>query len=69
MKKILILSSLITMMFLSSGCATWDGVKQDSNEGWDKTKEVSSDAWDATKDGSKKAWKSTKEAVHDATAD
>ena len=69
MKKILILSSLIAVMLLSSGCATWNAAKQDSRDGWDKTKEVSSDAWDATKDGSKKAWDSTKEAVHDATAD
>lgn len=40
-----------TILFISifSGCATWDGVKQDSSEGWEKTKEVSGNAWDKTK--------------------
>ncbi len=56
MTRILIVSSFIVVGLLSSGCATWDGVKKDSNDGWEKTKEVSGDAWN-----------STKEAVHNAT--
>ncbi len=68
-KKILIFSSLIIVGLLSSGCATWEGVKQDSQDGWDKTKDVSEEAWDATKEGAGDAWKATKSAVHDATED
>ena len=30
--------ALIAISVISSGCATWNGVKQDSNEAWDSTK-------------------------------
>lgn len=56
MKKLLLIFTLITITLLSSGCATWEGVKKDTN-----------DAWDATKESTNKAYKSTKKAIHDAT--
>lgn len=65
-KSILILVSSILLM---SGCATWKGVKQDSNEAWDTTKTTSKKAWKATKEGVSDAYDSTKEAIHEATAD
>lgn len=48
--------TLILMVFVLGGCATWKGVKKDS-----------SDAWEATKDGTSKAYKSTKKAINEAT--
>jgi len=63
MRKILLLSSIILIGFLSSGCATWNGVKEDSQDGWEKTKEVSSDAWEKTKEVGSEAWNNTKKAV------
>jgi len=56
MKKSLLTFTLITITLLNSGCATWEGVKKDTN-----------DAWDATKETTNKAYKSTKKAIHDAT--
>jgi len=38
MKKILLLISLVTIGFMTSGCATWDGVKKDSSNAWSSTK-------------------------------
>jgi predicted small secreted protein len=38
MKKVLILVSAVFMVFLASGCATWDGVKKDSSDAWKSTK-------------------------------
>ena len=56
MKKLFLILSFMIIAIFNSGCATWDGIKQDSN-----------DAWDATKDTTNKAYKSTKKAIHDAT--
>ncbi len=39
MKKLLALS-LIAIALLSSGCATWDGVKEDSKKAYDTTKDA-----------------------------
>lgn len=47
---------LIIFIALFQGCATWNGIKQDSNEVWQGTKEVSGKAYD-----------STKRAIHDIT--
>ncbi|MDY0326679.1 MAG: entericidin EcnAB [Arcobacteraceae bacterium] len=49
--------TLFCVVFFS-GCATWKGVKQDSE-----------DAWDVTKETSVKAYKSTKKVINEATAD
>ncbi|MGA1931545.1 entericidin EcnAB [Arcobacter sp. YIC-464] len=54
MKKLLLIT--ITSIFVFTGCATWEGVKEDS-----------SDAWSATKKGTKKVYEGTKEAIHNAT--
>jgi uncharacterized protein YxeA len=40
MKKILILATIITFGVISSGCATWDGIKTDSKNAYDSTKEA-----------------------------
>ena len=50
------LTIIAILTILISGCATWDGVKKDSNS-----------AWETTKDTSSKAYESTKEAIHNAT--
>ncbi|MEA1955785.1 MAG: entericidin EcnAB [Campylobacterota bacterium] len=44
MKKILILSILIILGLMSSGCATWDGVKKDSSGAWNSSKKAVHDA-------------------------
>ena len=49
---------LIILIISFQGCATWLGIKKDSN-----------DAWKVTKDTSGKAYDSTKKAIHEATAD
>lgn len=56
MKRFVFLFSAVFLSFALTGCATWEGVKQDSSDAWEKTKEVSSDAYD-----------STKKAIHEAT--
>ena len=56
MKKFWNFTIIAFLVFIISGCATWDGVKKDSK-----------DAWEATKDTSSKAYDSTKEAIHNAT--
>lgn len=40
---------LIVFIILFQGCATWNGLKQDSKEAWQNTKEVSGKAYDSTK--------------------
>ena len=40
---------LIIFIFLLQGCATWNGLKQDSKVAWEGTKEVSGKAYDSTK--------------------
>jgi len=39
MKKLLVLS-ILTIAVFSSGCATWDGLKKDSNKAYNSTKET-----------------------------
>ena len=38
MKKLLMIAMFMVVAVVSTGCATWDGVKQDSNKGWNATK-------------------------------
>ena len=33
---VLMLLSVFTLVF--TGCATWDGIKKDTNDGWEATK-------------------------------
>ncbi|MEA3499217.1 MAG: entericidin EcnAB [Campylobacterota bacterium] len=40
MKKFLMLAVFVVISMVSTGCATWDGVKQDSSDGWDATKDA-----------------------------
>ena len=40
---------LIILIFVFQGCATWNGLKQDSKVAWEGTKEVSGKAYDSTK--------------------
>lgn len=40
MKRFLILTTVFTIGFIMSGCATWHGVKQDSAQAWDSTKKT-----------------------------
>jgi predicted small secreted protein len=40
MKKTLMLAILVALSMLSTGCATWDAVKQDSGNAWDSTKDA-----------------------------
>ena len=40
MKKILILSTIVILGLVSTGCSTWAGVKKDTSEAWDSTKEA-----------------------------
>lgn len=36
--KILNLVLVLTTILVSTGCATWEGIKQDSSSGWEATK-------------------------------
>ncbi len=40
---------LIVLIMIFQGCATWNGIKQDSKVVWEGTKEVSGKAYDSTK--------------------
>ena len=45
MKKVAILISIISALFVGTGCSsTWDGVKNDTNKAWKSTKETVHDA-------------------------
>jgi len=44
MQKLLISLSIILITIVSSGCATWDAVKEDSKNAYDSTKEAIHDA-------------------------
>lgn len=48
MKKTLAFTFLLATLF--TGCATWDGLQEDSSDAWETTKEVSEDAWENTKE-------------------
>jgi PBP1b-binding outer membrane lipoprotein LpoB len=56
MMKKNIFKFIIIGLFIN-GCATWEGIKQDSSDAWETTKEKSQDTWN-----------STKEALEDATS-
>jgi hypothetical protein len=49
---------LVILIFSFQGCATWMGVKKDS--------EI---AWEVTKDTSNKVYKSVKKGINEATSD
>jgi hypothetical protein len=49
---------LIILIILFQGCATWTGVKKDTNH-----------AWDVTKGTSKDVYKSVKKSINEATSD
>ena len=41
MKKIIILTVLMTLTMIMSGCSkTWNGVKQDTSKAWDTSKKA-----------------------------
>ncbi len=40
---------LIVLITIFQGCATWNGLKQDSKVVWEGTKELSGKAYDSTK--------------------
>lgn len=40
MKKLLLPLSILLLIIVSSGCATWDGLKEDSKNAYDSTKEA-----------------------------
>jgi len=63
MKKLLIYTFVLLLAIAFSGCATWDGLQEDSRDTWEDTKEVSKEAWGKTKDVSSEAWENTKQAV------
>ena len=44
MNKLLLVLSIILITFVSSGCATWDGLKEDSKDAYETTKEAIHDA-------------------------
>ena len=40
MNKLLISLSMVAIVMISTGCATWDGIKEDSSSAYDSTKEA-----------------------------
>lgn len=40
MGKLLRSFSLLAIIIISTGCATWDGIKEDSSSAYDSTKEA-----------------------------
>jgi len=44
MKKIIILFTLIVFAFVSTGCATWGAIKEDSSKAWKSTKKAINNA-------------------------
>lgn len=49
---------LLIFIILFQGCATWSGVKQDSNTAWKATKETTGDVV-----------KDVKKSIHESTAE
>jgi len=44
MKKLLISLGMILLIMVSTGCATWEGIKEDSTNAYDSTKEANQNA-------------------------
>lgn len=44
MNKLLVTFCMFVLIVVSSGCATWDGIKEDSKNAYDSTKEAIHDA-------------------------
>ena len=42
--KILGILLLFVFTLVSTGCATWEGIKKDTNDGWEATKSAIHDA-------------------------
>lgn len=40
MKKLLFVLTILGITLFSTGCATWEGIKQDTNDAVDATKEA-----------------------------
>ena len=40
MKKLIILTSMVMIILLASGCSTWGAIKKDTNSAWKKTKQA-----------------------------
>ena len=38
MKKFLMVVVIVLISMVTTGCATWDGIKQDTSHGWNATK-------------------------------
>lgn len=43
-KTFLHLTLLVTILVVSSGCATWEGIKKDTSDGWEATKSAINEA-------------------------
>ena len=50
MKKTLLYIFTFLLAISISGCATWEGMQEDSEDAWESTKEVTSEAWESTKE-------------------
>ena len=44
MRKLLFVLTILGITLFSTGCATWEGIKQDTNDAYDATKEAIHDA-------------------------
>ena len=40
MKKLLFIFTILAITLFSTGCATWEGMKQDTSDAYDATKEA-----------------------------
>lgn len=53
----------IFIVFLFSGCATWDGLKKDTSSVWEVISNKSSDLWESTKEGISDTYEYSKEKL------
>jgi hypothetical protein len=63
MKKTLLYLFAVLLAISFNGCATWEGMQDDTHDAIEVTKEVSEEAWEKTKEVSTDAWEGTKKAV------
>jgi len=40
MRKLLFVLTILSITLFSTGCATWEGIKQDTNDVYDNTKQA-----------------------------